>query len=86
MRVELHHVAGNPHTNTMLMAYLPEQRLIIEADAYNPNPSRPARFAPNLLDNIQRLGLEIDRIVPIHGGVTDFAELVDHVQGLRNQQ
>lgn len=86
MTVELHHVAGNPHSSSMLMIYLPEQRLIIEADAYNPNPSRPARFAPNLLDNIQRLGLDIDRIVPIHGGVTDFAELEDHVQGLRDQQ
>lgn len=85
MTVELHHVAGNPHSSSMLMIYLPEQRLIIEADAYNPNPSIPARFAPNLLDNIQRLGLKIDRIVPIHGGVADFAELEDHVQGLRDQ-
>jgi len=38
----------------------------------------------NLLDNILRLGLEIDRIVPIHGG--DFDELETHVQGLRNQE
>ncbi len=85
MTVELHHVAGNPHSSSMLMAYLPEQRLIIEADAFAPNPGGPQRFAPNMLDNIQRLGLEIDRIVPIHGGIGDFAGLEAHVQELRSQ-
>jgi len=86
MTVKLYHVAGNPHSSSMLMAYLPEQRLIIEADAFAPNPGNAQRFAPNLLDNILRLGLEIDRIVPIHGGVGDFAGLEAHVQGLRNQE
>jgi hypothetical protein len=36
-----------------------------------------------MLDNIQRLGLEIDRIVPIHGGIGDFAGLEAHVAELR---
>jgi glyoxylase-like metal-dependent hydrolase (beta-lactamase superfamily II) len=83
MRVELHHVAGNPHSSSMLMAYLPAQKIIIEADAFSPNPGSPQRYAPNMLDNIQRLGLEIDRIVPIHGGIGDFAGLEAHVAELR---
>jgi len=82
MTVEVYHVADNPHSSSMLMVYLPAQKLIIEADAFTPNPGRPQKYSPNLLDNIQRLELEIDRIVPIHGAIGDFAELEAHVQGL----
>jgi len=82
MTVELYHVADNPHSSSMLMAYLPVQKLIIEADAFTPNPSRPQKYSPNLLANIQRLELEIERIVPIHGAIGDFAELEAHVQEL----
>ena len=53
-------------------------------DLYNPGRTTPQLFAPNLLDNIQNYGLEVDRIVPIHGGVIDFEELESAVQVLRN--
>ncbi len=36
MTVMLYHVAGNPHSDTMLMAYIPRDRLLIEVDAYSP--------------------------------------------------
>ncbi len=86
MTVELYHVAGNPHSSSMLMAYLPAHRLIIEADLFTPSPGSAQLNSPNFLENIQRNELEIDRIVPIHGGVGDFAELESHVQGLQNQE
>ena len=41
----IHHVAGNVHSNTMLMVYFPAERLIVEADVYNP-PAAPAAPAP----------------------------------------
>jgi glyoxylase-like metal-dependent hydrolase (beta-lactamase superfamily II) len=78
--VELHHIPGSPHAETLLMVYLPAERLLIEADAYNPpaantvNPP-PAVFAPNLVENIDRLGLQVDRIVPIHGRVIPMSDL-----------
>lgn len=80
--VEIHHIRGNRHASTMLMVYLPEERLLIEADAYNPpapnvtNPP-PAVFAPNLVENIDRLGLQVERIVPIHGPVIPIDYLRD---------
>jgi glyoxylase-like metal-dependent hydrolase (beta-lactamase superfamily II) len=84
MRVDLYHVAGSQHSGSMLMAYLPEQRLLVQADLYTPGRTAPQTFAPNLLDNIRRLDLEIDRIVPIHGGIVDFATLEAAVEELRN--
>jgi glyoxylase-like metal-dependent hydrolase (beta-lactamase superfamily II) len=75
MTVMLYHVAGSPHTDTMLMAYIPRDRLIIEADAFSPG-SQYQPYAANLLENIQKRNLSVDRIVPLHGAITPFAELV----------
>jgi glyoxylase-like metal-dependent hydrolase (beta-lactamase superfamily II) len=79
-RVELHHIRGNPHAATLLMIYLPAERLLIQADTYNPpaaNVATPpvAVFAPNLVANIDRLGLQVDRVVPIHGGIIPMSAL-----------
>ncbi len=78
--VELHHIRGNAHASTLLMVYLPAERLLIEADVYSPpapnatNPP-PAIFARNLVENIDRLGLQVDRVVPIHGRVVPASDL-----------
>ena len=75
MTVMLYHVAGNPHTETMLMAYIPRDRVLVQVDAFSPgSPVNP--YAANLLDNIQKRNLRVDTIVPLHGAVAPFAELV----------
>jgi glyoxylase-like metal-dependent hydrolase (beta-lactamase superfamily II) len=79
--VELHRIAGSIHTDSFLMVYLPKERLLIEADAYTPlPPNTPPPATPNannvnLIDNIERLKLGIDRILPLHGRVVPLAEL-----------
>jgi glyoxylase-like metal-dependent hydrolase (beta-lactamase superfamily II) len=73
--VQLFHVAGNPHSDTMLMVYIPRDRLLVEADAFSPG-SAAQPYAPNLLENIQKRKLRVDRIVPLHGGIAPFGELV----------
>lgn len=74
-RVVLYHVAGNPHSDTMLMAYIPRDRLVIEVDAFSPG-SAVQPYAANLLENIQKRKLRVDKIVPLHGAIAPFAELV----------
>lgn len=74
MEVGLHHVAGNPHSSTMLMAYIPKARALVEVDAFSPgSPVQP--YAANLLENITKRKLRVDRIVPLHGAIVPFAEL-----------
>jgi len=79
--IELHAIAGSQHAESFLMVYLPEERILIEADAFTPgapNAAPPATPNPNhlnLIANIERLGLPIDRIVPLHGRVVPVAEL-----------
>ena len=74
MTVTLYHVAGNPHSDTMLMAYFPRERVIVEVDAYSPGPG-PHIYAANLLENIQKRKLRVDRVVPLHGAIGPFADL-----------
>jgi glyoxylase-like metal-dependent hydrolase (beta-lactamase superfamily II) len=71
--VELYHQRGYGHHEGMLFAYLPKQKILIQADGFTP-PAVPATQAPafispytqNLVTNIERLGLEIERIIPVH--------------------
>ncbi len=55
----------------------------MEADAFNPGGASQS-FAPNLLENIERLDLRVGRILPIHGGVATYDELVSAVQAMGN--
>ncbi len=78
--VELYHVRGSPHTSTMIVAYLPAERMLVQADAYNPPapnaPPPPAfPFAKNLVENVERLGLQVDRVAALHGRVVPFSEI-----------
>ena len=70
----LYHVAGNSHSDTMLMAYLPKERLLIEVDAFSPGGNYHP-YAANLLGHVERLTLNVDRIVPLHGAVATMADL-----------
>lgn len=74
MTVNLYHIAGNPHADTLLMAYFPRERILVEADAYSPGAAVEP-YAANLMENITRRRLRVDRIVPIHGTIVPFSEL-----------
>jgi len=77
----VHRIVGGPHSDSFVMVYLPKERLLIEADAYTPAaPNTPPPAVANannlnLLDNIERLKLGIERIVPLHGRVVPLTEL-----------
>lgn len=71
--IVLHRLQGMDHADGMLVAWLPQQRALVEADVFTP-PARARTVAPTtinpynvqLLDNIERLGLDVERLIPIH--------------------
>ena len=72
----LYHYPGNLHNPAMLMVYLPKEKILIEADSFS-TPAGPLTSPPNGLANmrhwydfVQSLKLDIDVLVPIHGGIT----------------
>lgn len=78
MTLELHHIRGNYHNDGLLMAYLPKAKILIQADAFHPRPGAPPlpsppQFTVNLVDNVQRLKLDVAQVLHIHGGIDQFA-------------
>jgi glyoxylase-like metal-dependent hydrolase (beta-lactamase superfamily II) len=79
--VELYRIQGNTHAVGLIMAYLPKEKLLVEVDVYTPAPPNaapPAQLNPasvNLYDNIERLNLAVDQILPLHGRKVPLAEL-----------
>jgi len=78
--VELYHIAGSPHADTLLMAYFPRERILVEADVFTP-AAAVAPYAANLMENITKRKLKVDKIVPIHGTIAPFADLQKVVGG-----
>jgi hypothetical protein len=79
--VEIYHIRDSVHAVPFLMVYLPKERLLIETDAYTPLPPNAPPPSPvnannvNLADNIARLKLSVDRILPLHGRIVPMGEL-----------
>lgn len=85
--IELYRLLGSNHNEGLIVAYLPKEKILVEADAFNPPPqaSAPPPATPtannmNLMDNITRLKLDVDTIIPIHyppdGRKVTMAELL----------
>jgi gluconolactonase len=79
--IEIHPIAGNGHNDAFALVYLPAQRLLVEADAYTPAapntppPAAPNPFSVNLLENIERLKLDVAQIAPLHGRLVSLRDL-----------
>ena len=84
-RIEIHEMQGSVHAQGFMMVYLPNERLLIQADAYTPGPPNsppPPVVNANqktLVDNIERLGLKVDRILPLHSRIATMQELYTQI-------
>jgi glyoxylase-like metal-dependent hydrolase (beta-lactamase superfamily II) len=87
--IELHILKDNPHAEGFVIGYLPREKILIVADAFSPRApvtQTPAYLSPitlNLMENIQRLKLDVDTILPIHGRIVKVGELMIEA-GVRN--
>jgi glyoxylase-like metal-dependent hydrolase (beta-lactamase superfamily II) len=75
----VYHYAGNMHNAGMLMVHLPKERILFEADSFTPpaNPNEPPSAIANLAhfcDAVDRLGLDVEQLVPAHGRLTTMDE------------
>ena len=76
----IYHYPGNAHNSGMLMVFLPQEHILFEADSFLPTgrPGAAHPAIPNLLqfyDAVQRLGLDVARVVPTHGQLSTFEDL-----------
>jgi glyoxylase-like metal-dependent hydrolase (beta-lactamase superfamily II) len=65
--LELHAVKDLDHSDAMLMAYLPREKILFTADFNIPAPGQPVSPSiSTLIANIERLHLDFDRYVTVH--------------------
>ena len=85
----------NPHADGFLAIYLPRERLIFQSDLFQiqsdtfqilPEQSGPARVPPEGIDfynAVTKARWRVNQIVPGHGRVLEWSELVDAVNATR---
>jgi len=65
--IELHHVMNLDHSDGMLIAFLPKEKILFTADFNIPAAGQPASPAiATLVQNVDRLKLDFDRHVLVH--------------------
>lgn len=79
--VELGVVSLKPHVDAMLLIYVPQDKVLVQADinatlpANAPSPANPNPLTVKLYDEIQRLKWDVAQIAGIHGAVSTLADL-----------
>ncbi len=83
--LQILYVQSNPHSEGMLMAYLPAERILIEADLFTPpppgaaRPAQPSAAQVSLYENVKAYGLEPSMIAPLHGRTVTWDEFLAFV-------
>ena len=69
---EVHVIKGLPHADGLVVGYLPKEKLLVYADMFNlppaatPVPSPPVVGTMVFADNLDRLKLDVERIMSVH--------------------
>jgi glyoxylase-like metal-dependent hydrolase (beta-lactamase superfamily II) len=77
-RVELYDIGPTEHVAQLLVAYFPRQKVLFEADVWDPISLEldvAGTDAATLARKMRELGLEVERIIPVHGVPTTMAAL-----------
>ena len=73
-RFELYKVEGLGHALGMLIAYFPKEKIVVQADMFN--PGAPANASTRTLyQNLKRLKLDVSTVVGIHGNPAPMSAL-----------
>jgi len=85
-KIDIYPISGNSHNDAFALVYLPAEKILIEADAYTPlaagapAPTSVNPYSQNLLENIQKLKLDVEWIAGLHGpGVVKLDDLKAYV-------
>jgi len=85
--VEFYDIGPNPHANEILVAYLPKQKILIQADMLNPAANGTIPIAQDVTvsfgERLQQLGLEVEKIYGVHGRPATPQELKTSIERRR---
>jgi glyoxylase-like metal-dependent hydrolase (beta-lactamase superfamily II) len=85
--VEFYDIGPNPHANEILIAYLPKQKILFQADMLNPAANGTIPIAQDVTlsfsEKLQQLGLDVEKIYGVHGRPATPQELKTSVERRR---
>ena len=88
--VEIYDIGPNPHSNEILVAYLPKEKILFQADLLNPAANGTIPIAQDTTisfsENLEKLGLQVEKIYGVHGRVTTLEELRTSIERRRTSE
>ncbi len=85
--VEFYDIGPNPHATEILVAYLPKQKILFQADLLNPAANGSIAIAQDVTvsfaERLQQLGLEVEKIYGVHGRAATPEELRNSIERRR---
>ena len=79
MEVQLYHLLDNPREGTNIYAYVPRDRILVQADLYDATWLRHS-WGENVLQNLAKRGLQVEKSVPVHGVIEPFDQMVKNIK------
>jgi glyoxylase-like metal-dependent hydrolase (beta-lactamase superfamily II) len=65
--VEMYHVSPVPHSNGLMIAYIPKEKIVFQGDFSLPAPGQPGNdHVKALVPVLERLNLDFDRYINVH--------------------
>jgi glyoxylase-like metal-dependent hydrolase (beta-lactamase superfamily II) len=69
--VEFHHIPGAPHSNGLLVAYIPKEKVLFQGDFSLPAAGAQANdHIKHLVPVLEKLNLDFDRYINVHNSAT----------------
>ncbi len=88
--VEIYDIGPNPHANEILVAYLPKEKILFQADLLNPAANGTIPIAQDttvsFAEKLQQLGLQIEKIYGVHGRPATPEELQTSIERRRTSE
>lgn len=85
--VEIYDIGPNPHANEILVAYLPKEKILFQADLLNAAPNGTIPIAQDstisFSERLQQLGLQVEKIYGVHGRAATPDELRTSIEKRR---
>jgi glyoxylase-like metal-dependent hydrolase (beta-lactamase superfamily II) len=71
--IETYRVEGSSHSDANLVVWLPQQKILLNGDEFNVGAAEPTApvdnpnsYQVNLYNQVRRLGLDVERHIPVH--------------------
>jgi hypothetical protein len=85
MEVRLYHTKDNPREGTNLFAYVPRDKILVQADLYDSTWLQHP-WGDNLAYNMKLRKLVVEKDVPVHGAIEPYATVLKTIAAKKETQ